>query len=154
MNRRRVPASAPQRPRGLTLIELIMFIVIAGVVAAAMVHAFAATARGSYQGKQITQATQLAQQRMEVILAQRQRPSIGFAGFDATNYDPCQLGLGSLPGSQACATTSYPAGDFVVQSSFNTPLPACDPSCKQVIVTVTGPFGDQLAQLTAQVWDY
>lgn len=147
------PRSSPPRPtRGFTLIELIMFIVIVGVVAAAMVQAFSATARGSYQGKQLTQATQLAQQRMEVILGQRWRR--GYAAFDDTTYDPCQLGLDSFPGSQACVTTSYPAGDFVVQSKYNDPAPACDPQCKEVSVTVTGPFGGQLAQVRVRVWDY
>lgn len=152
MRPRAFPAAPRQRLRGLTLVELIMFIVIVGAVAAAMVQAFSGTARGSHLGKEITQATQLAQQRMEVILGQRWR--LDYGAFDNTNYDPCQLALGFFPGSQACATTSYPGGSFIVQSSFNNPVPACDPDCKEISVTVNGPFGDQRAQLRVQVWDY
>src|SRR5687768_12406091 len=57
--------------RGVTLIELIAFIVIASVVATAMLHVFSSTMRGSYFGKEMTQGAQLAQQRMEVIYGQR-----------------------------------------------------------------------------------
>ncbi len=141
--------------RGVTLVELIMFMVIVGVVAAAMVQAFSGTMRGSHLGKDLTQATQLAQQRMEVILGQRKR--LGYAGFTVANYDPCLLAIVPFPASQACATTA----SFAVTSAPTAPGFAADAcgvgtgtNCRLVTVTVTGPQGDTLTILTAQVWNY
>lgn len=147
---------APYRMRGVTLIELVMFIVIAAIVAAAMVQAFSGTMRGSYYGKELTQATQLAQQRMEVILGQRK--TLTYAGFDANTFDPCD-NVGPAPwAAQACQTTAYAAGQFVVTSTFNGANDACGAgagtNCREITVTVTGPYGDVLSLLTQQVWDY
>ena len=142
----------PRRHRGVTLIELIVFIVIVGVVAAAMVQAFVATGRGSHLGKEITQATQLAQQRMEVILGQRR--ALGFAAFDQNTFDPCDTAGSPAWTAEVCTTTNYPAGNFSVQTEFDNPVPACSPDCHEITVTVSGPLSGQLARLTAQVWDY
>lgn len=135
----------PQDVRGFTLVELVLFIVIVAVVAAAMFQAFMATMRGSHYGKELTQATQLAQQRMEIIMGERKR--LGFAGITAATYDPCPP-VGAWA-NQACPTTSY-----TVTSTYNNPLPSCDPNCKEVTVTVTGPYGDVLTRLTFQMWNY
>jgi type II secretory pathway pseudopilin PulG len=141
--------------RGVTLIELVMFIVIVGIVAVAMVQAFSGTMRGSGYGKQLTQATQLAQQRMEVILARRK--ALGYAGFDATTFDPCD-GVGPVWVAQVCQTTVYAAGSFVVTSTFNSASDACGAgsgtNCREVTVSVASPYGDTVARLTAQVWNY
>ncbi len=136
--------------RGLTFVELIAFIVIAGVIAAALVQAFGGSGRGAHYGKQLTQATQLAQQRMEVILGQRKR--LGHAAFvTSPDYDPCQSGAWGT--SALCATTTTPAGPYTVTSTRSA-AGACGTGCVEITVTVRGPYGDVLARLTAQVWDY
>ena len=47
--------------RGVTLIELIAFIIIVGLLVSGVIGGFSATMRGSGVPKQVTQALQLAQ---------------------------------------------------------------------------------------------
>jgi Tfp pilus assembly protein PilE len=146
---------------GFTLVELIMFIVIMGVVAVAMVQAFSGTMRGSHTGKEMTQAIELAQQRMEVIAGQRKL--LGYSGFNTSTYDPCDsVGLPAWT-TQPCATTTYQAGSFGVASALSLVAGACSVVCKEVKVWVTPPGGavlvscpdpNALACLTYQVWNY
>jgi type II secretory pathway pseudopilin PulG len=142
--------------RGVTLVELIAFIVIMGVVTAAMVNAFSGTSRGAHYGKQLTHAKQLAQERLEVVAGQRK--SLGYAGFTAATYDPCQLAIAPWPATQPCAVTAYPAGPFAVTSVGNFAADACGAGtgtdCRQITITVTGPYGDVLSNLTYQAWNY
>lgn len=138
-----------RRDAGVTLVELIAFIVIVAIVAVAMVQAFSGTMRGSHFGKEMTQATQLAQQRMEVILGQRK--TLGYTVFIASaDYDPCQSGVWT---GQLCSTSSYAAGNFLVASTLSA-ADACGTGCTEVTVTVTGPYGDVLAILADHVWNY
>lgn len=141
-----IPAA---RCKGVTLVELIAFIAIAGIVAAAMFQTFSGTMRGSHLGKEMTQATQLAQQRMEVILGQRK--TLGYTAFIASaDYDPCQSVAWT---TQLCSTSSTPAGNYTV-SSTRSAADACGTGCTEITVTVSGPGGGQLAQASAQVWNY
>lgn len=134
--------------RGVTLIELIAFIVIAGIAMVVLVQVFAVSTRGSHTGKQLTQAVHLAQQRLEVIRGQRTR--LGYAGFTAATYDPCPpVGVWT---AQACQTTSYAGGSYTVTSTFSDV--ACGADCKQVVVTVTDPDGATVSVLTTQFWNY
>lgn len=151
---RAIPLAA-RHARGVTLVELIAFIVIVAVVATAMVQAFSGTMRGSHFGKQMTQATQLAQQRMEVIVGQLKY--LGYANVAAANYDPCKLALWAGP-PEACGTTTSPAGPFVIDSSFDDAADACGAGsgidCRVIAITVDGPYGDRLASLTYHAWNY
>jgi type II secretory pathway pseudopilin PulG len=153
----------PANERGVTLVELILFIVIVAVVAAAMFQAFSGTMRGSHLGKEMTHATALAQERMEIILGQRKR--LGYTSFIAGDYDPCQPPPAlAAPWDvhQACLASAYPAGNFIVQSVLSAP-DACGLGCSLVSVTVAGPGGavvgactgtNVLTCLTSQVWSY
>ena len=135
--------------KGVTLVELIAFVAIAGVVVAAMFQTFSGTMRGSHFGKEMTQATQLAQQRMEVILGQRK--TLGYTAFIASaDYDPCQSVVWT---TQLCGTSTTPAGNYVVASTRSA-ADACGTGCTEIAVTVTGPYGDQLARAATQVWNY
>jgi Tfp pilus assembly protein PilE len=141
--------SASATQRGVTLVELIAFIVIAGVVATAMFQAFSGTMRGSHLGKEMTQATQHAQQRMEVILGQRKR--LGYTAFIGGDYDPCDPPPLAAPWdtNQACISTT----GYQVASALSAP-DACGTGCSEITISVTGPQGDVLARLTDQVWNY
>ena len=144
------------RSQGFTLVELIMFIVIMGVVAVAMIQAFSGTMRGSHFGKESTEGTELAQLRMEVIVGQRRR--LGYGGFDANTFDPCDAVGAAAWGAQACQTTAYGAGTFAITSNLDTASDVCGAgtgtNCKLVTVTVTSPYGGQLVSLAYQVWNY
>jgi type II secretory pathway pseudopilin PulG len=140
-----------RRMRGVTLIELVIFIAIAGIVAIALVQAFSATMRGSHYGKSLTQAAQLAQQRLEVIRGQRE--TLGFAALDATTFDPCD-GVGAAWPAQACQNTA----SYSIASAFNSANDACGAgtgtNCREITLTVTGPEGTVVTRLTYHMWNY
>lgn len=137
--------ASPRAVGGFTLIEIVVFITVAALAATVLVQAYTATARGSATDALFAQGTQLAQQRMEIIVWQRRQ--MGFAGLTGSNYDPCQLGLWSGP---ECAPLVVPAGPFVVRSVAPA---SCGVSCKQVQVSVVDPYGAPVVTLTRQFWN-
>lgn len=137
---------------GVTLIELLIFIVVVSIAVTGVLLAFAATERGGPTAAEIGMAEQLAQERMELILAQR--PVLGFGCFNAPLFDPCQAAAAAppCPGRPAPTSpicTTFPAG-FTVSSSLAVPAA----SQKLVTVRVTGPGGQTLAALTSEIDDY
>ena len=133
--------------RGVTLVELIAFIVIVGVLVSGLIGDFSATMSGSGTPKQMTQALQYAQERMELIKAQKDR--LGFSGFTAATYDPC------LTGSAHPSCNSTPG--YTVTPVLDT-TGACmggNVNYKCIAVTVTdATTSTQLAQLAAAVANY
>lgn len=118
------PRHALRRARGFSLIEAIVFIVVTGVMAAALAVAFGGTLRGSPQAGELDRMAELTQQRMELILAQRR--AAGFAAF----ADPCAPG----PGPAACAVP----GGYTVTAGI-APGWTDPANFKVVTVSVTGP---------------
>ena len=112
--------------RGVTLIELIAFIIIISVIVAGLMAAFSDSLRGTGTTKHVTQAVQMAQERMELILGQKHR--LGFTAFDASTYDPCLI-AGTPP--EACIVID---SRFAVNSSL-----AINTSSADITVTATGP---------------
>ena len=88
---------------GFSLIEAIVFIVVVGLMLAALAVAFGGPLRTSDRAGELDKLAELTQQRMELILAQRR--AAGFAGF----ADPCVPG----PGPAAC---TVPAGYTVTSA--------------------------------------
>jgi MSHA pilin protein MshD len=123
---------AGRRDTGFTLIELIIFIVIAGVLAVGLASVFSGTMRGVAEPGQLTQATQIAQERMELILGRRR--AVGFATFT----DPC-------PASPLC--TPAPAG-YTVAAAIATNWLG-DTNYRVITVTVTGPTNATLTTLVS-----
>lgn len=125
---------------GVTLVELVVFIVVASILAVGLTASFTASVRGTPVPGQMTQAMHLAQERMELILGQRRLQ--GFAAFG----DPCNPG----PGPALCTPPSgfgfNPAPTIV--TGWNG-----DNNYKVVTVTVAS-GGTTLAVLTALVADY
>lgn len=122
---------------GFTLIEAIVFIVVAGVLTAGLVVALVAPLRGTAEVGSLDRAAELAQSRMELILGQRR--AAGFAAF----ADPCVPG----PGPAVCTP---PAG-YAVSSSIVTGWGADPVNYKVITVSVTGPAA---FSATALVADY
>jgi prepilin-type N-terminal cleavage/methylation domain-containing protein len=108
------------RARGFTLVELLVFIVIFGFAAYALFRSFGSVLPRSPTAAQLTQAMQLAQERMELILGQRHSPFDG--GFNNTvDLDPCKRG-GPLP--NVC-TIFF---GYAVNSAGTAPAPAAPPA--------------------------
>ena len=115
--------------RGFTLIELIIFIVVAGILATGLAAVFSSAIRGAAEPGALTQATQIAQERMELILAQRRRQP--FATFVPANFDPCNPGPGPV--------CTPPAGySFTPAPTLVTGWGGDPTNYKVVTVTVTG----------------
>ncbi len=124
------------RMKGYSLIELIVFIVIIGLVSVALLIPLNFISEKSPNPINQTTALMLAQERMELIIGQRQL--VGFTNFT----DPCAVG--SPP-----AICTNPITGFTV----STPVISTITSGKQMVVTVTGP-GNSKAVLTTQVGNY
>ena len=128
----------PARSRGLTLIELVVFIVIVGVAAFALLGSFGAMLTRSPTAAQLTQAMQLAQERMELILGQRNSPAAGRGYNNTVDLDPCNVGAPTV-----CTSTF----GFTVSSAGTGTAPASwvqwngNPTTSYKLVTVTVKLG-------------
>jgi type II secretory pathway pseudopilin PulG len=122
----------------VTLVELIAFIVIAGLLATGLMATFSSSMKAAPPAGDVSQALQLAQERMELILGYRK--SKGFTAL----VDPCTL---ASPPAQC---TSFPVG-------FNVPAASIvnnwngSTEYKVITVNVTG---RQTIALTALVASY
>jgi len=154
---RQVSVVARRDCTGVSLIEMIVFIVVTAVVVVGLVAGMSAAVRTAPQPRAMHQGLQLAQGRMELILAQRSR--LDFAGFTSVTFDPCAPPGGA---QEAClAAPTY----AVVAPCFYTGAGTCgfgaantckggDVNYKCVRVRVTGPDGATVAELDAMVSNY
>jgi Tfp pilus assembly protein PilV len=139
--------------RGVSLIELIAFIVIMGISVTALLSMYRAVLPRGATPSEITLATQLAQERMELILGQR-----AASGYStAVLTDPC---VGGTPPA-ICTNQFTPSGLYsIVVTGINPALswPAISPvdanSYRMLGVRVLGPDGNQAASLSAVIANY
>lgn len=110
--------------RGFSLIETVVFIVVLAVLLGGLTAAFVAPLRTSPQAGELDLIAEAAQQRMELILAQRRA-----AGFDAF-VDPCVPG----PGPAQCT----PPPGYTVTSAIGAGWAGDPANYKVVTVNVTG----------------
>lgn len=135
-------ASAKQA--GVSLVELVIFIVIMAIAAVIVLRTFFDAIGRSPSAGQITQATQLAQERMELILAQRR-----VKGYSAVS-DPC---FGGTP--PAICGNAGARGYTIPQATITTwPVISNINQYSQITVTVNGPTGTRLAEVTTVVGLY
>lgn len=132
--------------RGMTLVELVLFIAIAGILAVAMSQAFVQTTKNAPTGGNMTVATQLAQERMEIILEQKSK--LGFANFTAANFDPCQSGT---PNICVAPPTGYSFSPLPTLTTGWDDGSGINSNYKVITVTVNGP---QSITLTSVVSSY
>jgi len=121
---------------GFTLIEVIIFIVIVGLMITGLIMSFSTALESSPDVAKNARAIELAQQRMEFILGQRK-----LNGF-ASTIDPCD----ATPTLPAC---QVPVG-YSVSSSVADNW-GSDTDYKVVTVTVSG---DGVASLQGLVANY
>ncbi|MBI5450594.1 MAG: type II secretion system protein [Gammaproteobacteria bacterium] len=129
--------------QGFTLIELIIFIMVVGILAIGLMQTFTNTLFGSSRPSQTLVATGLARERMELILGQR-RKAMGLTTFTNANFDPCT----SAPAATHSACTPIPSG-YTVTSSYAATWSGSS-NYRDITVTVSGK-GD--ATLKALVTD-
>jgi type II secretory pathway pseudopilin PulG len=139
------------RQAGISLIELIVFIVVVGIVAVGLFKALGRTLPTDPAPQEITQANQLAQERMELILGQKD--NLGFANMGINIGDPC-VG-GSPPG--ICVTAGFTV--TVTGDSSTVACPAAidnnTANCRSITVTVKDSATNrQLALLTSLVTNF
>jgi hypothetical protein len=154
---RRAWVIAARRSAGLSLIEVVFFIVITGLVLAGLMVGMSGGVRTAPIPREMQQGLQLAQGRMELILAQRN--ILGFAGFTAATFDPCAPPGGAQQACQVptnytlvapCLFTGAGTCGFGAATTCN----AGDANYKCVRVRVTGPQGTTVAELDAMVANY
>lgn len=117
--------------KGFSLIEMIVFILIIGIAAIAVLRSFGSFLQKSPTGNRQTTAIALAQERMELILAQRQLK--GFNSFT----DLCS---GGSPPSICTAPSGY-----TITSTISSVTIGGDSNYKNITVTVSG-LGDATLQ--------
>lgn len=113
---------------GMTLLEMILFIVVIGVVGAVVVTMMSAPLTGAGTQVKAVTAAQLAQGRMELVLGQKRR-----AGFPGA--DPCQ--------DSTLAACGLPA-DWSVDTRFEPWQQGNDPAMDDfavIVITVSDPDG-------------
>jgi len=131
------------RARGATLVEMIMFIVIMGVVVAGLVTGLSTALRSAPQSKLMTEALGLAKERMELIRAQRAR--LGFSGFSATTYDICSAGSTHPACSETTVTPCFYTGALTCFGSATCFAGDTDYKCVRVrVVDSSGTLAAEL----------
>lgn len=109
--------------RGFTLIELVIFIAVLGIIGTGAIMAFNIAAYHSVDIRFALQASELAKQRMDIIIGQKHA-----LGFTVIN-DPCT----TSPGLAFC---QVPSGFSVTSSIVNNW--GGDSNFKVITVTTTG----------------
>ena len=141
-------ASAAQR--GVSLIELIAFIVIMGISVIALLSMYRAVLPRGATPAEITLATQLAQERMELLLGQRVADGYSTATFT----DPC-VGAAS---PVICTNQFTPFGLYsIIVTGVNPAVVFSNLSTnnfRMFGVQVLGPDGTQRANLSAVIANY
>ena len=135
---------------GVSLIELIAFIVIMGISVTALLSMYRAVLPRGATPAQITLATQLGQERMELLLGQRDAN-----GYSTTALtDPC---VGGTPPA-ICTNQFTPSGLYsIVVTGVNPAVQfsgLSTNSYRMLGVKVLGPDGNQLANLSAVIGNY
>lgn len=122
---------------GVTLVELIAFLVVVSIGAVALLGAYRNILPRAPTPAQITQASLLAQERMALILGER-----AAKGYASLNLDPCAS-------SVLAFCTSFPNGfgaPTVVGANALVPWQGNPTtSYRQITVTATGPGGISLS---------
>ena len=137
--------------RGVSLIELVAFIVIMGISVVALLSMYRAVLPRGATPAQITLATQLAQERMELLLGQRVADGYSTVVFT----DPC---VGPL--SPVICTNQFtpPSGLYsIIVTGINPVVPWSGISAnsyRMFGVKVLGPDGNQLANLSTVIANY
>lgn len=155
----RRPCRLPARQRGLTMIELIMFIVIVSVGIAGILTVMNVVVKASADPLLRKQAIAMAEAILEEVMAKEYTLAVGtllqsgactnratYASVDEYNCFDGTTTTKKILGSQTLSTTTLPLPDtygakVAVAATTLTTVPASTVSMKSVTVTVTDPGG-------------
>lgn len=130
-------------PRGFSLIELIIVIVVVSIAAVVLLQLFTGVAESLASNEDIQTASQLAQECGEHVMAVRRDPKTGFA---AVTNSVCDVLPAPLPGfTRAVAVTDLTASPPCTVTAAGT--------CKQVVVSIAK-AGIAPAAVTLMVINY
>ena len=108
---------------GFSLVEMVIFIVVMGVMATGLMAVFQRALSGSGVPGQMTTAMNLAQERMELVLATKRLQAV----YDPTSFDPC-------PGPALCNTA---ATGYSVSVTITAVSPTFGANYSEINVVVT-----------------
>jgi len=126
---------AKKNQAGFTLIETIITLVVLSIAAVGVLSVFTVGIRGSANPLVVEQAVQLAQERMDDIIGDRENAAIGFAQIIPINYPAetaVQLGF---PGFSRTTTIICVSANALNTNNFAAP--PCASGYTHVTVTVT-----------------
>jgi prepilin-type N-terminal cleavage/methylation domain-containing protein len=133
-NERSVVRSRKSDEFGFTLIETIITLVVLSIAAVGVLSVFTVGIKGSANPLVVEQAVQLAQEKMDDIIGDRENTALGFATIIPANYpaeNAAQLGF---PGFSR--TTTIICVNAGTLNTNNTFAPPCASSYTHVTVTV------------------
>lgn len=114
-------------PRGFSLIELIVVIVVVSIAAVVLLQLFTGVAESLASNEDIQTASQLAQECGEHVMAVRRNPA---QGVGAVTNSVCDVLPAPLPGfARAVAVTDLTASPPCTVTTAGT--------CKRVVVSIT-----------------
>ncbi len=120
-----------KKPHGFTLIELVVFMVVLGIIANLVFICYSSLFRGSPTSINQTTATELAAACLEWYIGQRH-----VNGFSSTSLNP---GVNNIPAfCNTCLATASPGYSLSTNVSA-TLYGVSNPNYKTVTVTVDGP---------------
>lgn len=106
----RSPNKMSGRKHGFTLIELVVVIVVLFIVAT-MVAAGLSFYTGAGQERDTTRNAQLAQERLELILAEKLKNGFPDSESGCSGPDPCRLYNDGFPGCSEVSVEFFKDGD-------------------------------------------
>jgi type II secretory pathway pseudopilin PulG len=132
-----------KKQKGVTLIELVIFIIVLGIIVTGILMSFGVALRKSPDIDRASRAVELAQQRMDLIVGLRK-----MNGFDSITTDPCE----DPSPPNAC---TIPSGYTITTTIGDGDNPWVAPDYKVVTITVKDSSTDaQLAQIKALLAAY
>lgn len=138
------------RQCGITLIELIMFILVVSVGLVGVLSAMNVSVRGSADPLLYKQSLAIAEATMEeILLKDFANPSGGYTGSDRSRFDDVQdfdgydvTGVRDLAGFVITGLAAYRVRVTVTSDSFCVNPTSGAAEAKKILVTVTSPGND------------
>jgi prepilin-type N-terminal cleavage/methylation domain-containing protein len=123
-----------ENQRGFTLIEVIITIVLLAILTSGLMAMFTTYSQSNGDPSVITEATELAQEKLDLIIADKQNPARGFNYVTNANY-PGENPVAGFPGFSRNVNVI-----FVNSGGLNTTV-AGPTNYKNVTVIITSKAG-------------
>lgn len=133
---------AGKNQAGFTLIETIITLIVLSIAAVGVLSVFTAGIKGSANPLIINQAVSLAQEKMDIIIGDRQNPARGYAWIAAADYNTNPLKYmpeNPVPGFANFnrSVTIFCVDAGTLNTDNGQPFPCVSSGYAHVTVTVT-----------------